>query len=474
MFERTDSKNRGRLLPVLFVVSIWQLAGTLTPAVAEVTRMEVIDHGTLGTYGGRDYVWVNAQMHGTVERKDGSTGRYRVPAVLMYPDRNPSGFGFVDVINTAPFAVYTDETAPEGKRTVYHIGDIIFSDYLRREGFSYLAVMSQRMVTYALGTDYGVIENGLDGYNIIADAARFVRTPKLSEEKLSFVPQAVDHVIAFGYSHTAGTLRVMMQEGMNRNSAGDLLFDGVLAGAPVGCFPLNNDETLRPVIGNPPFYSVADCEDQIPNDGKMVTVITESDYWRFPPSRPPSANHRQYELAGSSHIPPDQIDMVYQGGTRQNPISNKPFFKATLRNLVAWIREGKEPPASQYLEGEQLADGKFVLARDADGNVKGGVRLPHMPSTGPDGRNIGAPLGVYGGLDLAHLDPFNLFNVLGGTFEPFSDEAIVERYPSHEIYRARVEMAVDTLIDQRLLLKEDRRTYIKAAEYWGYPKGQLE
>ena len=45
------------------------------------------------------------------------------------------------------------------------------------------------------------------------------------------------------------------------------------------------------------------------------------------------------------------------------------------------------------------SDGRFRLATDADGNVKGGVRLPHMPTVLPNGERVGAPRGVYGGLD---------------------------------------------------------------------------
>ena len=116
-------------------------------------------------------------MEGTVDRDDGTTGHYRVPVSLMYPDRDPNGFGFVDVVNSADFWVYLDETAPMGKRKIYYVGDVIFSDYLRRQGFVYMSVQWARMVTEELGSDYGVIEDGRDGYEIIKDAARFLRSP---------------------------------------------------------------------------------------------------------------------------------------------------------------------------------------------------------------------------------------------------------------------------------------------------------
>ena len=58
----------------------------------------------MGTFGGRQYTWVTAAMEGTVAREDGTTGHYRVPVSIMYPDRDPNGFGFVDVVNSADFS----------------------------------------------------------------------------------------------------------------------------------------------------------------------------------------------------------------------------------------------------------------------------------------------------------------------------------------------------------------------------------
>ena len=133
-------------------------------ASADVTRVVVKSSGPIGVFEGREYLWVTATMEGTVDRGGGKTGQYRVPVVLMYPNRNPNGFGFVDIVNSADFLVYKEGEAPAGKRSIYYAGDMIFSDYLRREGFTYMAVQWARMVTYVLGADYGVIENGMDGY----------------------------------------------------------------------------------------------------------------------------------------------------------------------------------------------------------------------------------------------------------------------------------------------------------------------
>jgi hypothetical protein len=124
----------------LLVLILWCALAPISLAHAEVTRVVVKASGPMGVFKGRQYLWVTAMMEGKVKRGGGETGQYRVPVVLMYPDRDPNGFGLVDVVNSASFLVYKEGEAPGGKRSVYYVGDLIFSDYLRREGFTYMAV----------------------------------------------------------------------------------------------------------------------------------------------------------------------------------------------------------------------------------------------------------------------------------------------------------------------------------------------
>ena len=158
-----------------------------------------------------------------------------------------------------------------GKRKIYYAGDVIFSDYLRREGFVYMSVQWARMVTEALGSDYGVIEDGRDGYEIVKDAARFLRSPDGLEGELASRPPAVDHVIAFGQSQTASLLLELVRSGQNRDQDGALIFDGVLAGVHAGCLVLNNDETPRPGPGPtiPTFYEYVRCDEPL-SRGRQV------------------------------------------------------------------------------------------------------------------------------------------------------------------------------------------------------------
>ena len=134
-----------------------------------------------------------------------------------------------------------------------------------------------------------------------------------------------------------------------------------------------------------------------------------------------------------------------------------------LHNLVEWIVSGTTPPDSLYIWGTVDSEGKVNFATDADGNVKGGLRLPHMHTVLRSGERMGAPLGVYRGLDPDFLEPFNLFALIGGTFEPFSAQAIAARYPSADDYVQLVSKAAASLLADRIILQEDYDAYIQTA-----------
>lgn len=437
-------------------------------AVADVTDAVVVASGTIGTFGGWDYYWAQATLNGTVSRSDGSTGKYRVPISLMYPNGEGNGIGFVDVVNSADFELFTDERAPFGKRKIYYVGDVTFSDYLRIEGYTYIAIQWARVVTDVLGPDYGAIEDGRDGYEIVKDAARFLRQPGKLVGDLPVRPRPVTHTVGFGQSQSASLLLQLVRQGGNREAGGTLVFDGILSSAHAGCLVLNNDESPSPLlpVPYPTYTNYIPCDDPLPDDGKFISMLTESDLHASGGyiTRDLGANFRQYELAGVSHMPTDMVALQYARASRQNPVSLRPPAKALLQNLVTWVVDGTEPPASVAIDGEIAADGGFRYTTDADGNVTGGVRLPHMPRRLADGRKAGAPIGVYRGLDMSYADPLDVFPYLGGTFTRFSDEELQRRYPNREDYVRRVRLAADVLVSERFLLEEDRDDYIDAAQ----------
>jgi hypothetical protein len=150
----------------------------------------------------------------------------------------------------------------------------------------------------------------------------------------------------------------------------------------------------------------------------------------------------------------------------QNSADARPLFRAAFDNLARWVRGGRygnRPPASRYFPGYVDANDAFIPTKDADGHFAGGVRLPHVESQ-VRGRVAGAPLGNYEPLNAAGLDPFNVFVFLGGTFERFSDEELLARYPTRHGYVNRVKRAADELADRDYITRKDRRALIEAAE----------
>jgi hypothetical protein len=204
----------------------------------------------------------------------------------------------------------------------------------------------------------------------------------------------------------------------------------------------------------------------------MIAIQAQSDL-EAPPfyaalSRFPDENNwHQYELAGVSHIPPRMLPDLSEV---QNPADPAPVFRAAFHNLKLWTTEGTAPPPSKFLEGELIPEGEelagvLITDLDEDGNALGGLRLPHMEQV-IDGEEAGAPLGTYTGLnpDADPDDPTAGYVFFGGTFTPFDEAELRERYPDHETYVSRVTRAADYLLDRGYILQEDRDAYVLEAE----------
>ncbi len=88
--------------------------------------------------------------------------------------------------------------------------------------------------------------------------------------------------------------------------------------------------------------------------------------------------------------------------------------------------------------------------------------LPHLRTTLPDGKVVGAPLGTYNGLDLPSKDT-NIFFLIGGTFAPLEPDRLRAVYATREAYVSAVAEAAKDLVAKRYLLQEDADTYVEAA-----------
>jgi hypothetical protein len=221
---------------------------------------------------------------------------------------------------------------------------------------------------------------------------------------------------------------------------------------------------------------------------------------------------RIYHFTGLQHFsapfPPPKGKDDLLGQQPQSPLPVRYFWRAMIANMDAWVRDNLPPPPSSY---PKIADGTLVSINryalpsipgikitheanganrldfgpnwrhgilsiqppkvgaafpvlvpqvNADGNERDGVRLPE----------ITVPLATYTGWNLR--DPAigapDQRVAFEGSYLPFPKTAadarrsgdprksIAERYASSDDYLARYQSAVDALITQRWILKEDR------------------
>ncbi len=370
------------IIAILFLASISPVGVAL--AVASNPQV-VVEHVTdMGVFEGRHYLEVDGLMVGTVARADGSTGSYRVPMILMFPTQNGNGVGVVDVPNSAIFFLFPG--LPLTENDIQQYGLKFTKDYLFRNGYTYLSVQWSKRVMDRLGADppaghlrrlgYGVSQNAADRFQIIKDAGLLLRNPpSLGDVGM---PEPSEHVLAFGYSQTAGIMTDFIRQGFNQE-AGSLVYDGIVLGGNVSASPTPFPAGQGKILS---FFSETDAQNGLAHLDRASVVL---------------ADYRQYELAGVAHLPKPVDPQDSFGATRQNPADFSPAVKGIFANLTAWIQNGDEPPASKFIQGTVLPDGTFAVARDADGNALGGLRLPHMPSVLCDDKDhceaAGAPLG---------------------------------------------------------------------------------
>lgn len=418
------------------------------------------------------YTYVEATMHGNVERDDGSTGAYAVPIILIYPHDGGNGVGVVDWVNNVSlglggFSAAADEWAPG------QLALAVTDGYLFESGYTYAGVQWDKAVTEYFGSSapnggeehnhliYGTIELTEDAFDIFHHAANFLRDPDTVEG--AGILRPVDAVLSFGFSQTGIMQMTFLSRGKNLQN-GELVYDGHIIGKMgLICAKIHNE---------PPSYADSEpCTDLPVEDGsRVIAVQAQSDveavgagYSRFPNN----PNWRQYELAGVSHIPMP----IFPGlDENQNPANSQQVFRAAFFNLANWILDGVDAPPSKFLKGTLNADGTFDTVHDEDGNALDGLRLPHMEQV-IDGTAAGAPLGVYTGIH-PDADPdfildldlgIELLRLIAGYFEPFTDEEIAERYPDRETYLQRVSRAADYLLEAGYILEQDRDAYVNKA-----------
>ena len=216
-------------------------------------------------------------------------------------------------------------------------------------------------------------------------------------------PSAMDHptVLAFGASQTGRVLRHLLHVGLNSDSAGNRIFDGVhvhIAGGQRGDF---NHRFAQPssagvpaagqrfpfagtALRDPASGSYEGLYDNLTHIPKVVITNTSFEYWRGDAALThvspdgacdlePHPSERNYLFAGTHHVngilPPTHS--VGEAGEKAryqlNVVDHSPLVRAAFANLDAWVEQGRPPPDSRVptLREATLVERRVVLGRFA-------------------------------------------------------------------------------------------------------------
>jgi len=340
---------------------------------------------------------------------------------------------------------------------------------LIREGFAWVGVSAQQVGVKAAKSmdpaDYSSLSHPGDSfsYDIFSQAGEAVRDD--AELLLgNLVPQTV---IAAGESQSAGRLMTYIDA---VQPIADV-YDGFLVhsqfgtGEPLSQSPQTlysapTPTTIRSDLGVPVFEF--ETETDVYN-----SKLTDRLFYGNP------QNFRLWEVAGSSHydyyglaVGPNDTGngqgAVENLAAMQHPTSapvggftcHLPIntggthwlLDAAFYWLNQWVRTDTPPPTAPYLQTTKASP--VVFARDAEGNVLGGVRSPQ----------VDVPVAALGGVGNGPG-----FCSLFGTTVPFSPNQMASLYPSHSQFVVHSALTILGELFQGFLVRQDAVELYNAA-----------
>ncbi len=377
------------------------------------------------------------------------------------------------------------------------------------------------------------------------------------------------HGVAFGVSQTGRFLRHYLYQGFNTDEQSRKVYDGLLihtAGAGRGSFNHRFAQPSRdahrysaffyptdifPFTSRPQTDSITGSDDGLAahafDDAHLPNVFytnTGYEYWGRAASLihtsidgssdvEPLPTERIYHLASGQHFgwrfPPRENDRIGAADAfRGNPLDFLTTMRALMVDLVEWVRDDVEPPASRY---PRIADDTLVAINDvrfpsipgvafpsvihqayradygsrwSEGIVD--IQPPHLGSAFPSlasqvdvvGNEVGGVATVEVMVPLATYAPWNLRTGLANPHEltdffgsyiplPLSDaqreenndprSSVEGMYDSKAEYLQMVTLAAKELVTKRLLLREDASRAVDRAERhwdWLHERGEAD
>ena len=305
-------------------------------------------------------------------------------------------------------------------------------------------------------------ENGLV-WDIFTQVGAWLRSREPSNPLKYGVGQngkhPVQYLYGWGYSQTGMFLYTYINaiHPLVLQSDGKPPYDGYLIGVASGPGQLNQCSAQIPR---------EDPRQQIKNAGvPVIRVMSQSDYLSGIAARRPDSDvapdlFRNYEIAGSAHATPDELnfaaspeDIIRAGRTvpamrcNEGPRSRFPnsvAFNAILQNLELWVSKHIPPPRAEPIS---IDNGKSVL--DRFGNVIGGVRSPY----------VDVPTSTWFGSSTGES-----FCFIAGHEAPFDRAQLKKLYTNHKTYVDAVAKNLSSLVSQRFVTKADAKKLLEEAQ----------
>lgn len=243
------------------------------------------------------------------------------------------------------------------------------------------------------------------------DAATFLKHARAAEGNP--LAGAVDYAYAYGQSMNGRWLREFLYWGLNRDEAGRIAFDGVLANTGSsrrGEFNIRFGQPSTNILRAPgntyPFAYEATPDldrnrgllDRSRADGSMPKLIATNsgmEYWWSGASLghttvdgkhdlEPPHDVRTYYLSGAQHGPgalplSNRNPDGFLAKQPLNTLDYRPAMRALLTALDEWVREGIEPPASRV---PRVAEGTAVSRESLEEQytrIPASAWLSHLP-----------------------------------------------------------------------------------------------
>ncbi|MCI0464962.1 MAG: hypothetical protein L0Z62_49200 [Gemmataceae bacterium] len=368
---------------------------------------------------------------------------------------------------------------------------------------------------------------------------------------------AITRAHGFGVSQSGRFLRHLLYQGFNVDEKGRKVFDGLIphvAGGGLGFFnhrfaqPTRHNGQLEEHLYPADIFPFTYGEESDPftkrTDGILRRLANEdpkflprvmhtqsaAEYWHRSGSLVHTdplgkrdaeipQNVRIYAFGGTQHGPAADPPPRSICDNLTNPGDYRPFLRALLDALDAWVRDGKEPPASVYprIDNKTLVDwgqgrtgfpdlpgvrypldiqrppfadhGPDLLSK---GNLT--VQPPRIqghytvlvPRNDRDGNDLGTLLPVEVAVPLATYTGWNLrrkevgadgqLASLMGSYIPFAKtraermksgdprQSIEERYSTFDAYRKRFAEASEEMMRRGYLLREDVQRLVASRE----------